>query len=1519
MEGSLSSFYKPMPLPVLGVRRWLSKSKSTLFLFVGSEEHLPTHMMQHIQEAEKGGAWHDSLGALTGYRERPAKDIHFVFQTVWPDDSILYALTKVLRSIGSGNVLPFAWNSSGILRFQWPTLDTNPEGLNPWEKSLGYVDRQPLYTPYRLVGSKELNIVLYDDIREALDDKQRHMYFPDARLAGQLLPERLVQRTEFYLEEVWTTPAPTVLDVSSRIRGCSFTASHGQEVSLSGLYEQTSTTHDVPLIQWTDDITRVMYKLYKKHRVRANDLRKWTERYHIPKTPSLVMYEVPSRSGTHARVQIQEDGEMSIVYSIDAKETTFKALDDVEEHARGIADRLREMLEAKSLPLRMANISYDVDVRISTLGLNEDTMHKGIMDAVGNALPLFFMVHVHAERRKRQMVFLRASNLRFQFGLAEVVQSLLDYGVESTDIQERLLMFGYDRGQIDSAMEEVKTAHLEGRMVRRFLNMDSGEFMVLSLEHTDGMFHFGIRHAPDTEEAARALKWLSSVVFHAVNSMRDKVILQEPELQQQPRVSTPSEKEPSKSSSSSFEFDGGAGDGFLLDRLQKADKTIFANPKTNYARGCQQDRQPLIMTKDEWDKSKTKVENSILYRGNYYCCPTIWCKEAGIVMTKDELNAHNGKCPGTEEKPVILWREAKGRFVGFNKNVIKENGKDIYSPCCFKSDKFEKQLEAGKKYEDLVVYRSTGEPVLAEKKQVVEKEKPRQEEKDTYIFKMNEPVQKKGRYGNVPKALHKLFFPQFAEQGNNISTQPTIVRHGIGAHSEDSLMASIAYTLGIDTKRALVEELVKVLDPMTFICLEGGAVLSAFAMDGGPQMSYSSWSKWVHNYPEYMALMGLEGNHKEDDPHILRERKVYEAYLRFVHHLESDDKKNLRMLYNLLAHLGVMLMVWERDGSGDDVKLSCPYFIGYNDMREMVKRFKNRYIMLLYDGSFYEPLEIRTLNKPPIKEIPLDEYPMVKDASLRCPVAYYHGDLMVVERLRGLVYWTRTVFWSSPRQYMPKTIVLGTDMRIEGMITHGNVWVSLPRPSVDVLPRLTDVLSSIGAKTSVQYHEDIDIDTMSSMVYITNRTEFQVWRNMCSTMGFQVLERTPPPAPVVPVVPIASPSYEEGFAKSTKDAIQWRDTQLRIARYMLYQYETKVAPHAHKPRKEFLSEMLDLVAKDLWNGKMPMKVRKDIKTSLEEMPLAYGKDSLQKWMYMVTLAPYRFYDSSIYPSGSAWTFSQLAVEMGLPKSMVSPSAAVEPTPGVIPEEDNVYPIRTAEQPPRTDELPMMALPANTTTEDMPKKWKNANIQLLSIRKNMPEYVPNLCQWLSWKLNIPIAWDDIVQARYIQIASYLGLPMKEFKEAFGSLILEPTFRKALARKKMRDEELLEQMWSDRVVLTERLKEISDMSPSPVWPMDIDFRIMAQVYDMFILIIMYRKPYTVGKKEATEKEDMRLSSLLYSNSRTTMDRPLLMLYRNKDGDKANVYSLVLSEGGRFYFDSASVAPNEVRAILHAHRNE
>jgi hypothetical protein len=110
------------------------------------------------------------------------------------------------------------------------------------------------------------------------------------------------------------------------------------------------------------------------------------------------------------------------------------------------------------------------------------------------------------------------------------------------------------------------------------------------------------------------------------------------------------------------------------------------------------------------------------------------------------------------------------------------------------------------------------------------------------------------------------------------------------------------------------------------------------------------------------------------------------------------------------------------------------------------------------------------------------------------------------------------------------------------------------------------------------------------------------------------------------------------------------------------------------------------------------------------------------------------------------------------------------------------------------------------------------------------------------------------------------------------------------------------------------------------MDIDFRIMAQLFDMFVLII-YRKPYNVGKKETekgyTDIEKLRLSSILYSNIHTKMDRPLIMLYREKEGEKgdkgekANLYSLIVSDKNTFYYPSASDASIEIQAIIHAHR--
>jgi hypothetical protein len=766
-------------------------------------------------------------------------------------------------------------------------------------------------------------------------------------------------------------------------------------------------------------------------------------------------------------------------------------------------------------------------------------------------------------------------------------------------------------------------------------------------------------------------------------------------------------------------------------------------------------------------------------------------------------------------------------------------------------------------------------------------------------------------------------------------------------------MISIAYALGMDSKEKLIQEMIKVLDPIAFISLEGGAVLSAFTNDGVPQVSYKSWLEWISGYPDYMSYIGIDSNTPENNVEVLREMKIYEAYLRFIHHLQSDDEKNTRMMYNLLTYFGVFLMIWERDRTTDTVKLSCPYFIGYEDMKEMVVRFKNRYIMLLHHSNYkypyYEPLEIRALNTAPIKEIPMDEYPMVRDMALKCPVAYQQEDLATVEKLRGLIYWTKNVFEFSSRQYMPNSIVLGADLRVEGMITRGNIWIQFSRPSFEILPRLIDMLKGMKMNPTLRYHEDIDTEGLSSRFSIINRTEYEIWKRKCQTIGFNILEHIPPPSPVVPVVSIMSQHYQDEFVNTNKEMMDARDIQLKIAKYLLYQYDTKVKEHIALPRKEFLSVILEIVLKDLWKkgtDTINSIVRKKVKIAIEEMPLIYGKDSLQKWIHSIRLTPYRFYDSSVYTSNEAkdnWMFSQLAIEVGLPKDVLSPSAAMTPKANSVPEIDDVYPVAISEKRPEDMEnVPMIAKAENIRIEDMPSKWKKANIRLMHLKKNKMEYIPNLSKWLAAKIHSPIAWDDIVHARYIQIAGYFGLQQKDFKEAIGALLQEPPFRKELVHvlkqnKSIKDEELLTYMWSERADLANKLKQLSELNPNTIGPMDIDFRIMAQMFDMFILII-YRKPYSASKKEKdqdkeqnkdqTDIEKLRLSSILYSNRYTSIERPLIMLYREKDieksgktdkTDKANIYSLIVSGKDSFYFASSTDASAEIQAIIKAHRDK
>lgn len=1538
--------------PVFCVRRWISAVRHRIYLFVGTK-HTP-EIRKEIDLAEKRqDYWSKELGKLCGMSKRPSPDVSFVFGTVWPEDDVTYALTKIRMYIERAEepkkdleqVIPFAWKDQGILRFDWPTIEVDTTNLNPWSKPFSsIVKRQPKYHPYEQIGSHDINLVLYDDLSIKKAEDELHMYFPDREQTRKLFSSRWIQKTEDYLNDVWSAPAVSLRDTAIQLKEVMWEAhvpELANKISLAELYESTNATERTPLIQWCDDVTRVLYKLYKEHHVRADHLKKWTNRYNIPKVPSVLLYDVWNSTNTYTRTHIQEDGKIMITYNISTNDKTFHTLEDIRKHASDVVARIQKMIRVSNISLSLADISYSTTFRISMLNLPKDRLLREIHDDILYAIPLFHMEGRVDKKQELFLVFKKASTLEHRYPLSEVIQSLLEHGITLLAVKKHLTNMGYEEDVINMAVEEVAHAQHEGKAIRSGLRLDIDPIMVVTFKDVDGMFDLGVRHAPNVEEAKRAIQWLASVIFHTREKIHKVSVIEStspppavapiPEEKEEEKKAeeTISHKRTESDEDFTFHISGGVddrskkGQGYLLKRLKKVNATLYGE---NYARKCQSERQPLVMNQEEWNRSKTKMANSIRYHGQYYGCPSLWCPDAGMAITYEELDK-NGKCPGNGEDPMIFLEKeqhtGKGRFIGFIDTVVVLEDKQVYAPCCYRNDRFAKRKAELIGTEDLVVYKGDGEPIQVTQR---EAEPVKVKKEETYIHTKKGPVPgEEGRYGDVPLALYQFLFPKYKSRSQSISKDPTIVRHGIGT-VKDTLMNSIAYALGMENKQDLIKKMIEQLDPLSFISLEGGAVLAAFSNDGVPQISYSSWKIWVDQYPSYKTYLGLQ-EHEPGDLRIVREIKIYEAYLRFIHHLESEDEKNTSMLYHLLTKFGVFLMIWEQDLSKNTIRLSCPYFMGYEHMKEIIHQFENRYIMLLhntYEGKgYYEPLEIRTLHDHPLREIPITSYPMIDHLTAKCPVAYVEREFDAIEALRGLIHWTYQFAPVNFRPYMPEQIILSADLHIEALITYGNHWIQLPRLSLQLLPYLVQMLNGIGVVAKIRYHEDLDTGSISS------RVPDQNWRGKCESLGFVVLEHAPPPSPVAPVVSVMHSIHQEKFDNIQKDLRDWRDIQLRIAKYLLYQYDMKVAPHKGLSRKDFISKILGVVLSDLWkeetaSKKIPYAIRKKVKTTIEEMPLIYGKDSLQRWIHAITLLPYRFYDSEVYTSETDkknWTFSQLAIEMGLPNGVFVPTAAAVPEPNTVPEVYDVQPVTP--ETPVAEVFPQMARTENVSEDLMPSKWRKMMLLLLRVKEYKREYIPDLVQWIVKKIHSPFRWSDIVRIRYLQIARSIDLSKEEFMNVMRSYIQEFSFKQELIRvfdlnKSIKETELLNTLWNQKGVLSQKL---STVQSDAIFPMDIDLQITAQLLDMFVLII-FRRPYKAEDVEQGEMKDLTVSSLLYSNPLTTMDRPLIMLYREKDDTKSenNIYNLIITKAKKvFYFSSASSSPDPIQEILYAHRNK
>jgi len=161
---------------------------------------------------------------------------------------------------------------------------------------------------------------------------------------------------------------------------------------------------------------------------------------------------------------------------------------------------------------------------------------------------------------------------------------------------------------------------------------------------------------------------------------------------------------------------------YYLDRLEKFDPDTFV-PKTKdfmYAKKCEHDHQPIILSEEELNKWKNTEYDPQTYLpdnqmietqdpNGLIICPEYWCMNDQIPLIDEQLEEDNGHlvCPvcGTKLRTSESQNQYDYALIKRKNNFVYPGYKDFkspvtgkYMPCCFQTPRKEKKTQPDDKY-----------------------------------------------------------------------------------------------------------------------------------------------------------------------------------------------------------------------------------------------------------------------------------------------------------------------------------------------------------------------------------------------------------------------------------------------------------------------------------------------------------------------------------------------------------------------------------------------------------------------------------------------------------------------------------------------------------------------------------------------------------------------------------------------------------------------------------------------------
>jgi hypothetical protein len=1483
---------------------------------------------------------------------------------IYQDDNIEYAATKIAYYISKTDdtiKLPFyVWKKQKPLLFEIDKPKWKGYHVNPFKSKDRNAEelKEPIVYKYTrgIFDLEHLNIVFFSDFNE-----KNKYYFTDYKTSLPNFMKREQVMAELYKKDVVHTKLASEIyhriDLHERMK---------EPIILSNLFHSLHTTKEVQLIQLMNDNFRFMYKLYKKHKLPEKFL---ANVFNIDKTQHQNCINIFSvmTSGTYGKITIDNKGFITLSYILDLRSSVN--WNDLVNNKKTLSVYVKNFAKQK-IQFKENNIKVNLYYNI------DNSSFAVLSKKIGEYIDIFHVLRLQNEKNKNKIVcvYKRSNNYnKDPINLNEYIKSRLDMGINDKELIQELINLGISDNDADNlvkneiaALNAIKYNDLEQK-----LKIENTGTIVMIEKYKEG-YIVDISNCPSKTELNNLIYWLTRIIETTRKIVKKEaaqpIIL--PVIYDN-KNSSHSSANSHKSHSSRSEddnignvdldlgsdddfFQGGAlgkeKHGYFMNMLKQADKELFTE---NYARNkCQAAFQPLVLSKEEKDNLEKKdllkyFDNIIEYGSkphikNYYTCPRLWCPVSKIPL---DYSQENPTCPLENEEPMkLFWNKdkTKPRFVKLTK--ADENGASV--PCCFKKEAKAKAVKTKDKAANVPM-----NPIntIIQKEQNKEKSSSKTvnadiDKEENYIMNKTAPIPI-GRYGLVPESLFKLLFPNvnFALCSKTLNkTQKCLARRGIQhktvkkSSNKDSILYALAYSLGFEDKQALVKDIKKRLDIVTFLSLENGHVCKDF-LDTHPiipEKNRKLCQRLTDAFKANKLFDMKEIRCKTPSHNLSRILNVFKAYTKFLDYLSSNDypsEKGVYYLFSLTSILyDALLIIWEK--TDNDIKIVCPLYTSFADILAGLQT-NTKTVMILKDKSYYEPLELKLRNEEGDRLLNLNDYPNVKQIISECNKLSQTQSVArnkIIQNLSLLQQYAETQVYKARDVFDIEKVVINDDLTINKFILHSNIILKTPVVPISLLPTLID---TIGIKQIVFYDDIVgktyDINLLKSDLLIFSNKIKQL--NFDADLGYVnidldteiytklTIKADNPSAAFIIHADTMTPYYRY-IDETEYNTKKWFQLQTMVANKLVKIYD-------NGKLKELLKQNRTDIITTLLKHFKDIPEKKKIQIILEEIPL-HSIEGIKKWVDDILLyVKYQYFSKHIKETSKEFLFSQYNVAESIPERLL---AYHKYLPNILPKTEQTHFLTVKDQEkPIDDKLPILF---DGTPERLKSKWLKHKKMIwyhmgLLRRKYTKNTIHDLFDWLCKILDFNLNFDEV---RVMTAAKYLDMisdpnPENSIKENIFHLFQDPSFYSEYLKhmnalhktnRKFKTLQIFMNTYYLPSSVNERQKIINALiEDDNVYPNDMHLITISQLLNVSFLILHRAKYGTFNETADDVKrgdiQDLKLSSSFFPAKTNIHNRPLLILSKEIDKSCFSYYAVV--EKNKNIYMKLKEAPGDIRLLV------